>query len=285
MAQKRINDLQLRSDFDATCNMPSDDLVQTWRVTGQQVLDFIEAEASIGRDNLSEGAVGKLSVATATGTYNADGTKDVILADSSGGAVTINLPAAASHPGRVLAILKTSASNTVTIDPNLAETIGGAATKVSYTDGELWRIVSNGTNWIVLDHKAVTPWASYTPTLTGFGTGSNFSMYWKRRGSDILIRGRFQAGTSTATEGRVSLPSSYSSASAVGTLEAAGMATRNSTTDNMRSVLIEPSVAYVTFGGAAGVGQAQSKQNGSVVAQANDTVFLFATIPIANFEE
>ncbi len=40
MATKTIPDLQLRGDFDATCNIPVEDGVQTYRVTGQQVLDF-----------------------------------------------------------------------------------------------------------------------------------------------------------------------------------------------------------------------------------------------------
>lgn len=44
MAQKKITDLQLRSDFDETCNVPLDDAVQTWRTTGQQMLDFFKEE-------------------------------------------------------------------------------------------------------------------------------------------------------------------------------------------------------------------------------------------------
>lgn len=41
MANKKITDLTLRSDFDETCNLPVDDTAQTWRTTGQQVKDFI----------------------------------------------------------------------------------------------------------------------------------------------------------------------------------------------------------------------------------------------------
>ncbi len=42
MAQKKIVDLTLRSDFDETCNLPVDDAVQTFRVTGEQILDFVK---------------------------------------------------------------------------------------------------------------------------------------------------------------------------------------------------------------------------------------------------
>ncbi len=40
MAQKKITDLTLRSDFDATCNVPVDDSSQTWRVTGAMIKAF-----------------------------------------------------------------------------------------------------------------------------------------------------------------------------------------------------------------------------------------------------
>lgn len=41
MAQKKISDLTLRSDFDATCQLPVDDASQSWRVTGAQIKAFI----------------------------------------------------------------------------------------------------------------------------------------------------------------------------------------------------------------------------------------------------
>lgn len=44
MAQKKIGDLTLRTNFDATCNMPVDDATQTWRVTGAQLKAFIQAQ-------------------------------------------------------------------------------------------------------------------------------------------------------------------------------------------------------------------------------------------------
>lgn len=43
MANKKITDLDLRSDFDTTCNIPVDDSSQTWRVTGTQVLSFMQS--------------------------------------------------------------------------------------------------------------------------------------------------------------------------------------------------------------------------------------------------
>jgi len=57
MAQKKITDLQLRSDADATINIPVDDASQTWRVTGAQLKAFIVPFTTLG-DWLYGGASG-----------------------------------------------------------------------------------------------------------------------------------------------------------------------------------------------------------------------------------
>jgi hypothetical protein len=41
MATKKITDLQLRSEFSATCNLPVDDTIQSYRCTGEQLYDFM----------------------------------------------------------------------------------------------------------------------------------------------------------------------------------------------------------------------------------------------------
>jgi hypothetical protein len=43
MAQKKITDLTLRSDFDGTVNLAGDDASQTYRVTGAQIKAYIQA--------------------------------------------------------------------------------------------------------------------------------------------------------------------------------------------------------------------------------------------------
>lgn len=53
-----------------------------------------------------------------------------------------------------------------------------------------------------------TEWEEYTPTTQGFGTISDIDLEWKREGSDILIRGRFTAGTTTGDEAQIGLPNS-----------------------------------------------------------------------------
>jgi microcystin-dependent protein len=43
MANKRITELTLRDNFNESCNIPIDDTIQTYRVTGQQLYDFIKS--------------------------------------------------------------------------------------------------------------------------------------------------------------------------------------------------------------------------------------------------
>lgn len=67
-----------------------------------------------------------------------------ILADTTAGAITLNLPTAASMKGQRLRTIKTAGANTLTWDGNGAETIDGSATKTVTTNAS---IISNGTAW------------------------------------------------------------------------------------------------------------------------------------------
>lgn len=69
-----------------------------------------------------------------------------IQAQTGAGAVTINLPAAASNLGRVVKIKRVGA-NDVTIDGNGAETIDGAATLTLDADYESVTLFCDGSGW------------------------------------------------------------------------------------------------------------------------------------------
>ena len=95
-------------------------------------------------------AVGAAYAVTAskTTTYTAV-PGDVIPCDATGGAFTVNLPAA-SGVVQSISIKKTDASiNAVTIDGNASETIDGATTRLLSTQYEAVTLWSNGTNWMV----------------------------------------------------------------------------------------------------------------------------------------
>lgn len=55
-----------------------------------------------------------------------------------------------------------------------------------------------------------TDWTSYTPTFSaGWGTPTNVSMWWKRDGDSMRIKGSFNVGTAAASIGTITLPDVY----------------------------------------------------------------------------
>lgn len=129
-----------------------------------------------------------------------------------------------------------------------------------------------------------TEWASYTPTLTGFGTATNINFYWKRQGSDIIIRGRFTEGTTTATEARLSLPTGLTAASTITTLEIAGNAVTNTADTPAYYILREPSVTYVTFGRqVSATYNGLAKRLGTQMDSGSATYSIEARIPIQEY--
>jgi hypothetical protein len=105
---------------------------------------------------------------------------------------------------------------------------------------------------------------------------------WRRVGDNAEIRGKFTSGTSTAVEGRASLPSLTSADTGkIPSLQIVGMGATSVTASNSRTVLIEPSVGYVTFGIATA--GPLTKQNGSTLLASGDTFSFFALVPVQGF--
>ena len=77
---------------------------------------------------------------------------DVVLVNAAAAPITISLPTAVGSAGKTYSIKKIDASgNTVTIDPDLSETIDGSATRVLTVQHESVTIVGDGANWRVID--------------------------------------------------------------------------------------------------------------------------------------
>jgi len=108
-----------------------------FRWTGEGVQTFI-----VGASDVSHG---QRKMKT-TGTL--DGTSSFIVASAGVGSFTINLPAAASHFGRMYTIRKIdSTGNTVTVDANASETIDGDTVRVLSSQWETLQIISDGAKW------------------------------------------------------------------------------------------------------------------------------------------
>lgn len=167
-------------------------------------------------------------VVSKTATYTATTADWMIRCDASGGAFSINLPAAASNDGREYVIVKTDSSfNAVTIDGNASETIGGSTTTTLNSQNEMLTIICDGSNWQIVDRKTISGWTTYSPTISNLGAGSGTfnEARWRRVGTDIEIRIHFTKDTTPGSGGTgvtVSLPSGLAADATVATSAAVG---------------------------------------------------------------
>lgn len=120
-------------------------------------------------------SVANSAVTSKTANYTATTSDDVILCNTSGGAFTITLPAAASSTGKRFIIKLTTAGNILTVDGDGAETIDGSLTKQMGTAGDFIDIVSDGSNWQVVS-KDIKIYARYWASgSTASGNPINFA--------------------------------------------------------------------------------------------------------------
>jgi hypothetical protein len=128
----------------------------------------------------------------------------------SGASFTLTLPTAVSVSGKVYEILHngTTLTQKYTLNTTSGQTIGGVASGsyVLHTKSERLKIMSNGANWLILDHFTSTGWAEYTPTVTGCGTISTSRFVWRREGDNVIVNGYFTSGTTTADAASFTLP-------------------------------------------------------------------------------
>lgn len=92
----------------------------------------------------------QMQAASATGTLALTRGLTFVGVTTSGGNVTLTLPAAASVAGFRVDVKKLDAANTLTLDGAGAETIDGAATVAWTTQYQTVSIVSDGTQWWTL---------------------------------------------------------------------------------------------------------------------------------------
>lgn len=92
-----------------------------------------------------------LSIRTITGTVSPTPDDYTFLGNATGGVVSVNLPAAASVPGRVLVLKKTDSSgNAARFVASGAETIDGSATLSISTQYQSYTIQSDGAQWWII---------------------------------------------------------------------------------------------------------------------------------------
>lgn len=128
-----------------------------------------------------------------------------------------------------------------------------------------------------------TSWTAYTPTFTGFGTPSAVEFEYRQIGENYEIRGKFASGTSTATEARISLPNSATSAgiSIIPSISVIGNFAMSSVNGFAGEILIEPATSYITFGAQGTSLAGLSKLTASSFISSGQSLSFFASVPIA----
>lgn len=166
------------------------------------------ADDAVTRDKLATGGIGKEAVVSKTAAYTATDADDVILCDASSAAFTITLPTAVGISGKYFFIKKTDSDYTkaVTIDGNGSETIDGSTTTTLNTQGETLKIVSDGSNWFVVDRYIPSVTTLYSLTITGSSSNPSKATspsldeaYWSRDGDCAIIQYTYTHSSSTGT--------------------------------------------------------------------------------------
>jgi hypothetical protein len=165
MADRKITDLQLRSNVNDDVNFPVDDGIQTYRVTAPQVFSYIRPKFSTTR------------VITAAASA-VTGTDVIIYLDPTSASFTQALPAVASLPTGFVIQFKNIATNgnLVTLDASSTQLIDEDETLVV---GMLRvvRLINNGTKWVVLQGMRYNQTLRIAGSPLGYssgGAGPNF---------------------------------------------------------------------------------------------------------------
>lgn len=165
--------------------------------------------------------------------------------------------------------------------------ISSPASGLTVYDTDLNSLMTyNGSTWIGAAQSANYDWTSYTPTFTGFGTATNIDCFHKRRGSDLFVKCKWTAGSSTATEARASLPSGLTTTS-FASIRTAGVVTYGTVQNGLSLyALIEPSQTYFTFGYNNSSVGSLNKRNGSDFAPSGQVMsFDSGPIPIVGWSD
>lgn len=86
---------------------------------------------------------------TITGATTLGATNMVVSCNTASAGFTVQLPTASGVTGRTYIIKKTSASNTLTVQAEVGQTIDGTNTASLTANNAVLIIISNGTNWII----------------------------------------------------------------------------------------------------------------------------------------
>jgi len=129
--------------------------------------------------------------------------------ECSGASFVVTLPTAIGVTGKEYTIIHngTHLTQTYTLNTTAGQNIGGvpSGSYILFTTGESLKIVSNGSNWRIVDHYAETDWvdsgavviAATVTNPTKATTRTRDNMYWKRSGRNVYIKMFYKQGATT----------------------------------------------------------------------------------------
>ena len=127
-------------------------------------------------------------------------------------------------------------------------------------------------------------WYPYTPTLTGFGTPTSVSFFWKREGGSLHGMGKVTSGTSTGVEAQATLPLSLTSdATLVPNIRVCGVGVLDFATAVSVYCLIESGVGYITFGLQSATRSSLVKVTGSTLISAGNIIAVQFELPVSGW--
>jgi len=125
----------------------------------------------------------QISIDNTDSPYTALATDNTILVDASSGAVTVNLPTAASITGKRYTIKAIDATNNVTVDGDGSETIEGVLNKTLNGDDEFVTVESDGAGWVIVSEFTDSFLAATSSAETTPSTG----VYMAMTGNEVTL--------------------------------------------------------------------------------------------------
>lgn len=246
-------------------------------------------------------AVGYATTATAAGTTTLTAASASLQYFTGTTTQTVVLPVTSTLVlGKQFRIVNNSTGR-VTVQSSGANTIqimGGVGVGVTFAPGApgteliLTCIAITGTgtaSWAYKYETPTTDWVAYTPTFTGFGTVSAVTIFSRRVGDTLQIRGSFAAGTPTSVQARMTLGFNgvnggvTSNTTKVPTIQQAGTAVVSFNAVGAWYTLIGSGDGYISFSIQNAGNHGTEQALATTVITAANTMFLNAEVPVTGW--
>jgi microcystin-dependent protein len=229
---------------------------------GQAIVMRLNVKSSASAGNVTISVYDETNAASLLSSTQLQLSNDV---DGISNAVSFTIPSTSSSISYTITALPEAGSPVTFIDDIVAELSNVALLETS------------------VEVPVMTSWQGYTPTFQGIGTPTNIEFEWRQVGQNIEVRGKFVAGTPTAVEARIGLPSGLTSAGTdiIPSIQIAGSVAYSNTGNFQHSILIEPNVSYFTVGVQDSTRAGLTKQTGPNSFASGATFSFFASAPCA----